>query len=66
MFSVQLETALGSFHVPSQPLSHATEVEFGDPVRDLTRRFFHQLLRLVIILFVLNPFLLKALSGTAS
>ncbi|XP_054264257.1 WD repeat-containing and planar cell polarity effector protein fritz-like [Macrosteles quadrilineatus] len=42
---VQLETALGSFHVPSQPLSHATEVEFGDPVRDLTRRFFHQLLR---------------------
>ncbi|XP_046664309.1 WD repeat-containing and planar cell polarity effector protein fritz isoform X2 [Homalodisca vitripennis] len=42
---VQLETALGSFHVPSHPLSHATEVEFGDPVRDLTRRFFHQLLR---------------------
>uniref|UniRef100_A0A1B6M0F5 WD repeat-containing and planar cell polarity effector protein fritz n=1 Tax=Graphocephala atropunctata TaxID=36148 RepID=A0A1B6M0F5_9HEMI len=44
---VQLETALGSFHVPSHPLSHATEVEFGDPVRDLTRRFFHQLLRTV-------------------
>uniref|UniRef100_A0A1B6D3B8 WD repeat-containing and planar cell polarity effector protein fritz n=1 Tax=Clastoptera arizonana TaxID=38151 RepID=A0A1B6D3B8_9HEMI len=46
---VQLETALGSFHVPSQPLSHATEVEFGDPVRDLTRRFFHQLIRYRVI-----------------
>lgn len=42
---VQLETALGSFHVPARPLSHSTEMEFADPVRDLTRRFFHHLLR---------------------
>nr|CAD7261206.1 unnamed protein product [Timema shepardi] len=42
---VQLQTALGSFHVPLQPISHATEVDFGDQVRDLTRRFFHHLLR---------------------
>nr|CAD7570477.1 unnamed protein product [Timema californicum] len=43
--TVQLQTALGSFHVPLQPISHATEVDFGDQVRDLTRRFFHHLLR---------------------
>ncbi|XP_039284336.1 WD repeat-containing and planar cell polarity effector protein fritz isoform X2 [Nilaparvata lugens] len=42
---LQLETALGSFHVPARPLSHSTEEEFADPVRDLTRRFFHHLLR---------------------
>ncbi|XP_063240270.1 WD repeat-containing and planar cell polarity effector protein fritz [Bacillus rossius redtenbacheri] len=42
---VQLQTALGSFHVPLQPMCHATELEFGEQVRDLTRRFFHHLLR---------------------
>ncbi|PNF38671.1 hypothetical protein B7P43_G01219 [Cryptotermes secundus] len=42
---VQLQTALGSFHVPLRPICHATEVEFGNQVRNLTRRFFHHLLR---------------------
>lgn len=42
---LQLETALGSFHVPLRPLSRATEKDFGDQVHDLTRRFFHHLLR---------------------
>ncbi|KDR08346.1 WD repeat-containing and planar cell polarity effector protein fritz [Zootermopsis nevadensis] len=42
---VQLQTALGSFHVPLRPICHTTEVEFGDQVRNLTRRFFHHLLR---------------------
>ncbi|XP_067009691.2 WD repeat-containing and planar cell polarity effector protein fritz [Anabrus simplex] len=42
---VQLQTALGSFHIPLRPICHATEMEFGDQVRDLTRRFFHHLLR---------------------
>lgn len=43
--AVQLQTALGSFHVPLRPICHTTEVEFGDQVRNLTRRFFHHLLR---------------------
>ncbi|XP_042219187.1 WD repeat-containing and planar cell polarity effector protein fritz homolog isoform X2 [Homarus americanus] len=41
----QLEGALGSFHVPVQPLSQAVEEEFGPAVRALTRRFFFQVLR---------------------
>ncbi|XP_071537938.1 WD repeat-containing and planar cell polarity effector protein fritz homolog isoform X2 [Panulirus ornatus] len=41
----QLETALGSFHVPVQPLSQAVEEEFGPAVRALTRRFFFRVLR---------------------
>lgn len=41
----QLETALGSFHVPLRPLTRSTENEYGDQVHDLTRRFFHHLLR---------------------
>nr|XP_018916735.1 PREDICTED: WD repeat-containing and planar cell polarity effector protein fritz [Bemisia tabaci] len=42
---VQLQTALGSFHLPLHPINPAVEMEYGDPVRDLTRRFFHQLVR---------------------
>lgn len=42
---VQLETALGSFHVPLRPLTRFTENEFGDQVHNLTRRFFFLLLR---------------------
>ncbi|XP_045581658.2 WD repeat-containing and planar cell polarity effector protein fritz homolog isoform X2 [Procambarus clarkii] len=41
----QLEGALGSFHVPVQPLSQAVEEEFGPAVRALTRRFFFRVLR---------------------
>ncbi|XP_047371047.1 WD repeat-containing and planar cell polarity effector protein fritz isoform X2 [Vespa velutina] len=33
------------FHVPIRPISQAIEDEYGDEVRDLTRRFFHHLLR---------------------
>lgn len=42
---VQLQKALGSFHVPVKPLCYETEVEFGDQVRDITRKFFYWLLR---------------------
>lgn len=42
---VQLQKALGSFHVPVKPLCDETENEFGDQVRDLTRKFFQYLLR---------------------
>lgn len=41
----QLQKALGSFHVPSKPLCVETEEEFGDNVDDITRRFFHHLIR---------------------
>ncbi|KAK7073683.1 hypothetical protein SK128_025322 [Halocaridina rubra] len=41
----QLEGALGSFHVPFQPLSQVVEEEFGPAVRALTRRFFFRVLR---------------------
>lgn len=41
----QIEGALGSFHVPVQPLSQAVEEEFGPAVRALTRRFFFRVLR---------------------
>ncbi|XP_043496760.1 WD repeat-containing and planar cell polarity effector protein fritz isoform X2 [Polistes fuscatus] len=40
-----IQNALGSFHVPIRPISQAIEDEYGDEVRDLTRRFFHHLLR---------------------
>ncbi|XP_069939077.1 LOW QUALITY PROTEIN: WD repeat-containing and planar cell polarity effector protein fritz homolog [Cherax quadricarinatus] len=41
----QLEGALGSFHVPVQPISQAVEEEFGPAIRALTRRFFFRVLR---------------------
>uniref|UniRef100_A0ABD2WPH6 WD repeat-containing and planar cell polarity effector protein fritz n=1 Tax=Trichogramma kaykai TaxID=54128 RepID=A0ABD2WPH6_9HYME len=40
-----IQNALGSFHVPAKPLSQAVIDEYGNEVRDLTRRFFHYLLR---------------------
>ncbi|XP_011869415.1 PREDICTED: uncharacterized protein LOC105562881 [Vollenhovia emeryi] len=40
-----IQNALGSFHIPIKPISQAVEEEYGDEVRDLTRRFFHHLLR---------------------
>jgi hypothetical protein len=40
-----LQKALGSFHVPTKPLCFETENEFGDNVDDITRRFFHYLIR---------------------
>ncbi|XP_015586643.1 WD repeat-containing and planar cell polarity effector protein fritz isoform X2 [Cephus cinctus] len=40
-----IQNALGSFHIPVRPISQAVEEEYGDEVRDLTRRFFHHLLR---------------------
>uniref|UniRef100_A0A1B0GKH0 Putative fritz isoform a n=1 Tax=Lutzomyia longipalpis TaxID=7200 RepID=A0A1B0GKH0_LUTLO len=39
------EKALGSFHVPVKPLCEETELEFGDQVKDITRKFFQYLLR---------------------
>ena len=41
----QMEGALGSFHIPVQPLSQAVEEEFGPAIRALTRRFFFRVLR---------------------
>lgn len=41
----QLQKALGSFHSPSKALCVETENEFGDNVDDITRRFFHYLIR---------------------
>ncbi|XP_032668445.1 WD repeat-containing and planar cell polarity effector protein fritz [Odontomachus brunneus] len=40
-----IQNALGSFHVPARPISQAVEEEYGNEVRDLTRRYFHRLLR---------------------
>ncbi|XP_031834226.1 WD repeat-containing and planar cell polarity effector protein fritz [Nomia melanderi] len=40
-----IQNALGSFHVPVKPISQAIEEEYGDEIRDLTRRFFYHLLR---------------------
>lgn len=45
IFSGLIQSALGSFHVPARPISQMVEEEYGDEVRDLTRRFFHHLLR---------------------
>lgn len=42
---VQLQKTLGSFHVPVKPLCEETEAQFGDQVRDITRKFFQYLLR---------------------
>ncbi|XP_059613987.1 WD repeat-containing and planar cell polarity effector protein fritz [Phlebotomus argentipes] len=42
---LQLQKALGSFHVPVKPLCEETELEFGDQVKDITRKFFQYLLR---------------------
>lgn len=46
---VQLQKALGSFHVPVKPLCEETEADFGDQVRDITRKFFQYLLRLLFV-----------------
>lgn len=43
-----LQKALCSFHSPSKALCFETENEFGDNVDDITRRFFHYLIRCVI------------------
>lgn len=40
-----IQNALGSFHVPVKPLNQLVVDEYSDEVRDLTRRFFHHLLR---------------------
>lgn len=42
---IQFQKALGSFHVPVKPLCDDTDYEFGDQVRDITRKFFQYLLR---------------------
>lgn len=42
---VQLQKALGSFHVPVKALCDETVEEFGDQVDDITRRFFHYMMR---------------------
>ncbi|XP_065215584.1 WD repeat-containing and planar cell polarity effector protein fritz homolog [Planococcus citri] len=41
----QLQMALGSFYFPVRPINHSTEVEFYKPVRNISRRLFHYLLR---------------------
>lgn len=41
----QLQKALGSFLVPVKPLCVETHTEFGDQVKDITRKFFQYLLR---------------------
>lgn len=41
----QLQKALGSFLVPVKPFFKETEAEFGDQVDDITRRFFHYLVK---------------------
>lgn len=40
--------------MPIKPISQAIEEEYGDEIRDLTRRFFHHLLRYCISLFFKN------------
>jgi len=40
-----LQDALGSFHCPTMPLSPKIIHKYGSPVKSLTRRFFHQLVR---------------------
>lgn len=42
---IQLQKALGSFHIPVKALCIETETEFGDQVRDITRKFFFYMLR---------------------
>ncbi|KAH7939900.1 hypothetical protein HPB52_018882 [Rhipicephalus sanguineus] len=43
--SLQLETALGSFYGPAQPIPDSVVAEYGARISHLARRFFHQLLR---------------------
>ena len=40
-----LEMCLGVFHTPSRPICEEAREEHGEAVRDLTRRFFHHLVR---------------------
>lgn len=40
-----LERALASFYLPVKPLCSETENEFGENVDDISRRFFHYLIR---------------------
>ena len=42
---IQLEAALGTFYSPTRPLTQFAKNEFGNQIHDLTRRFFHNLLR---------------------
>lgn len=41
----QIQRALGSFYAPLRPLSSAAKADFIDQVGDVTRRFFHTLVR---------------------
>lgn len=41
----QIQKALGSFYAPLRPISNATKSEIGDQIADLTRKFFHALIR---------------------
>lgn len=41
----QMQMALGSFYFPVRPINHSVEVEFYKPVRNISRRLFHYLLR---------------------
>merc|ERR1719336_3087802 len=40
-----LEMCLGLFHAPAKPISDEVKDDHGEAVRDLTRRFFHHLVR---------------------
>lgn len=40
-----LEAALGTFYVPTRPLTDTTVLEYRDPISRYARRFFHHLLR---------------------
>ncbi|XP_044021196.1 WD repeat-containing and planar cell polarity effector protein fritz isoform X2 [Aphidius gifuensis] len=42
---ILIQNALGSFHVPITPISQIIEDEYADEIRDLTRKFFHHLMR---------------------
>lgn len=41
----QIQNALGTFHLPVKPLNPFVIDKYREEVRDLTRRFFHHLLR---------------------
>jgi len=40
-----LEMCLGLFHAPAKPISDEVKDDYSEAVRDLTRRFFHHLVR---------------------
>jgi len=40
-----LEMCLGLFHAPAKPIADEVRDDFSEAVRDLTRRFFHHLVR---------------------